>query len=142
MKNDYLKSRSKLFSFITVAAFLMSFSANSGAAVSGSDGNGTGSTTSQLVDTGDGFVVDGFKSIKFGMNVIELKSMGYKCPNYRKTICRLDHGMENNATLLDKEARLMVWVDKNEVRRIDVSIDIKPTDMLNYFKESFISILL
>ena len=136
MKNDYLKSCSKLFSFITVAAFLISFSGNSGAAVPGSDSNGAGSTTSQLVGAGDGFVVDGFKSIKFGMNVIELKSMGYKCPNYKKTICRLDHGMTNNEILLDKKAKLMVWIDENEVRRIDVSIDTKPTDMLNYFKES------
>ena len=30
----------------------------------------------------------------------------------------------------------MVWVDKNEVRRIDVSIDVKPKEMLNYFTES------
>lgn len=123
-----------LISSITVAAFLVSWSGNSGAAVSGSDGDG--STTSQLVKVGDGFVLDGFENIKFGMNVIELKSMGYKCPNYSKTICRLDHGMKNNETLLGKEANLMVWVDGNEVRRIDVSIDIKPTEMLTYFKES------
>lgn len=136
MKNYHLKSSFRLFSFVAGAAFLISFSGNSNASVSGSDGNGADSTPSQLVYAGDGFVLDGYQSIKFGMNAIELKNIGYKCPNYSKTICRLDYGVKKNETLAGKEANLMVWIDENEVRRIDVSIDDKPKDMLNYFKES------
>lgn len=78
-----------VFSYIAVAVFQIGWSGKSGAAVTGSDDTGAGSTTSQLVDvdTGDGFVVDGYQSIKFGMDVIELKNMGYKCPNDSKTKC-------------------------------------------------------
>jgi hypothetical protein len=136
MKNHHSKSSFGLSSFLAVAAFLISCSGTSYASASGNDSNGASPTTSQLVSAGDGFVLDGYKSIKFGMNVVELKSMGYKCPNYSKTICRLGYGMKNNETLLGKEANLMVWVDQNEVRRIDVSVDIKPKDMLNHFKQS------
>jgi hypothetical protein len=136
VKNYPSKSSFGLFAFVAFAAFLISYSGNSIAAVSGSDDDDAGSTRSQAVYAGDGFVLDGYNAIKFGMNVIELKNMGYKCPNYSKTICRLGYGIENNETLLGKKANLMVWVDKNEVRRIDVSINIKPKDMLNYFIES------
>ena len=137
MKNYHSKSSLGLFRSIAFTALLISYSGNSAAEASGGDGNGTDSTTSQLVYAGDGFVLDGYNSIKFGMNVVDLKNMGYKCPNYSKTICRLDDGMTNTESLLGKEANLMVWVDENEVRRIDVSVDIKPKDMLNYFIESF-----
>jgi hypothetical protein len=136
MKNHHSKTSFGLSSFLAVAAFLISYSGASYASASGNDGDGASPTTSQLVSAGDGFVLDGYKSIKFGMNVVELKSMGYKCPNYSKTICRLGYGMKNNETLLGKEASLMVWVDQNEVRRIDVSVDIKPKDMLNQYKQS------
>ncbi|MBT8128155.1 MAG: hypothetical protein KJP15_11780 [Gammaproteobacteria bacterium] len=136
MKTCHSKSSFRLLSFVASAAFLISCSGAIYASVPGNDGNGASPTTPPLVSAGDGFVLDGYKSIKFGMNVIELKSMGYKCPNYSKTICRLDHAARHNETSLGKEANLMVWVDQNKVRRIDVSIEIKPKDMLNYFKES------
>lgn len=133
MKNYHSRSSFGLFRFIAVAVLLISYSGNSAAEASGSDGSGTDSTTSQLVYADDGFVLDGYNAIKFGMNVTELENMGYKCPKYSKTICRLDDGLTNTETLLDKEANLMVWVDENEVRRIDVSVDIKPKDMLHHF---------
>jgi hypothetical protein len=125
VKHDHSKSYFWLFmfSFIAVAAFQIGWSGNSHAAVSGGDD--------------DGFVLDGYESVKFGMDVIELKNRGYRCPNYSKTICRLDNGVKKSQTLLGKQAKLMVWVDDNEVRRIDVSVDIKPEDMLSHFTESY-----
>ncbi len=125
MKNDHSKSYFWLFmlSFIAVAALQIGWSGTSRAADSAA--------------TDDGFVVAGYHSVKFGMNAAELRNMGYQCPNYSKTICRLGKGVTNEETLLGKDANTMVWIDKNEVRRIDVSVDITPTDMLNHFTESF-----
>lgn len=137
MRNYHSKSSFRLFPLVAVAALLISLGGNSSAAVSGGDDKGTGSASSQTVVAGDGFVIDGYQSIKFGMNVIELKNMGYRCPNYRRTICQLDDGMTTTETLLGKVANPRVWVVDNEVRRIDVSVDIKPENMLNHFKESF-----
>ncbi len=136
MKHYHSTSSFGLFRLIAVAALVISYSGNSAADASASDGNGADSTTSQQVHAGDGFVLDGYNAIKFGMNVIELENMGYKCPKYSKTICRLDDGMTNTETLLGEEANLMVWIDGNEVRRIDVSVDVKPKDMLHHFIES------
>ncbi|MGB5277604.1 MAG: hypothetical protein WBP02_10590 [Gammaproteobacteria bacterium] len=137
MKNFHSKPSFVLFSFIVVMIFLSSYSGNSGAAAPDSDGNDASSTTTQLAYAADGFAVDGYKSVKFGMDLTELKSMGYTCPNHSKTICRLDHGIKNNDTLLGKQAKPMVWVDQDKVRRIDVSVKMKPKDVLNDFKESF-----
>lgn len=136
MKKFHSKSSFGLFPVVAVVALLISFGGNSSASVSGSDDEGTGAATSQMVVAGDGLVRDGYNSIKFGMNVIELKNMGYKCPNYRKTICRLDDGMTPTETLLGMEPKLMVWVNNNEVDRIDVSVELRPADTLNHFKES------
>ena len=125
------------FSFIAVIVFLTGYSGHSGAAAPDSDGNDASSTTKQLAYAADGFAVDGYKSVKFGMDVTELKSMGYKCPNHSKTICRLDREIEDDETLLGKEAKPMVWIDRDTVRRIDVSVKMKPKDVLNDFTESF-----
>ena len=137
MKNYHSRSIFGLLSFMAVIVFLTSYSGNSGAAAPESDGNDASSTTTQLAYAADGFAVDGYKSVKFGMDVTELKSLGYKCPNHSKTICRLDHGIEDNETLLGKEAKPMVWIDRDTVRRIDVSVKMEPKDVLNDFTESF-----
>ena len=137
MKNYHSKPYFALPSFLAIVLSLTSYSSNSAAAASDSDGNDVSSTTTQLAYAADGLAVDGYKSVKFGMDVTELKSMGYKCPTHSKTICTLDHGIKNEQTLLGKEAKPMVWVDQDKVRRIDVSVKMKPKDVLNGFKESF-----
>ena len=137
MKNFHSIPSFVLFSFIAVIVFLTGYSGHSVAAAPDSDGNDASSPTTQLAYAADGFAVDGYKSVKFGMDVTELKSLGYKCPNHSKTICRLDHGIEDNETLLGKQAKPMVWIDRDTVRRIDVSVKMKPKDVLNDFTESF-----
>jgi hypothetical protein len=87
-----------------------------------------------------GFSLDGFKEVKFGVNVNKLIDMGVNCEIEPDSIilksCEMSNSAETKFTLFGQKTRLYVQTSDHKVAAIGVYIEFPPDYLIEQFTSS------